>query len=275
MDNRLENLEWVTHSENTIHALKTGLKKLDKIVQFDMEGKFVKLFDSLREAKDFTETAVTTKKAVDNYIFCKENECEKINDEYVIPKSKLEQFQQREICKFSLDGKFIEKYVSVAEACRKNKLIVRSLRKSLATNKGTFSGNIWLFADDCEVKNGTYIIKNLKRKEKSSFTESKKIKQYDTNGNFIREFNSLGEANKLCGYGKNTIKESLNGIKQFGHGFIWKYSDETKDDKKSEDIIKLDKEEYPDEECELPIKIKKVKKPSKVNKKNGVNKITN
>jgi hypothetical protein len=37
LDNRLENLEWVTHSENMLHAHKTGLcksKKMSSIVAF-------------------------------------------------------------------------------------------------------------------------------------------------------------------------------------------------------------------------------------------------
>jgi hypothetical protein len=60
-DNRLENLEWVTNSENLIHAYKTGLKHKDNIWK-NRERKNVKLskivldfstgiyFDSITEA---------------------------------------------------------------------------------------------------------------------------------------------------------------------------------------------------------------------------------
>lgn len=72
-DNRLDNLEWCTSSENRKHAFKIGLAKARKgkdnffygkrgkdnvrsrkVNQYSMDGKFIKQFDSIIAAKEET-----------------------------------------------------------------------------------------------------------------------------------------------------------------------------------------------------------------------------
>lgn len=51
LDNRIENLEWVTHSENMLHAYKIGLIKINsKSIVDHCTGK---LFNGIKEASNF------------------------------------------------------------------------------------------------------------------------------------------------------------------------------------------------------------------------------
>lgn len=79
-DNRADNLEWVTHKENTVHAYnhnlikKTSIKKKTTILenvkkawaankkavnQYDLDGNFLKQWNSMSEASSFLKVTVT------------------------------------------------------------------------------------------------------------------------------------------------------------------------------------------------------------------------
>lgn len=282
-NNDVNNLEWVTDSENTKHAYKMELIKVSKICQFDKSGKFINIFSNLKEAKEKTKLSIHSNDMAGDYIFYKEEDCTKINDAYHLDKNILQKFidrgkgsEKRELCKFSLDKKFIKKYESVAEACRENNIIIRSLRKSLSINKGTFKDNIWLYADECEEENGFYKIKEIKKKQKDKMDKSKMIGQYDLDGNLMEIFNSIGEAHKK-GYNKNLIKKVLNGDKTEAYGFKWNIFNDEKNSSDSESkteekpkkiIKKVATKESQSSEPEIEEKPKKVIKKSQLpNKK--------
>jgi hypothetical protein len=51
-DNRVENLEWVTYSENKIHAVETGLCKTStrKVKKYTLDGEFIEEYRSMLDA---------------------------------------------------------------------------------------------------------------------------------------------------------------------------------------------------------------------------------
>lgn len=76
----------------------------------------------------------------------------------------------------------------------------------------------------CENARGT-----LKEHYKKAIEKIKrKIKQYDLDGNFIQEYNSITEASKKYNIHPTNIKNACKGKYKTSCGFVWKYSKEDK-----------------------------------------------
>lgn len=101
------------------------------------------------------------------------------------------------------------------------------------------AGRAWLgknrYASTCESIRQKRIGKNLSDKTKEkirntllNYTSSigKKIKQFDLNGNFIKEYSSISQIHRETGFKDKGIVRCANGLQEKSCGYIWKFSDE-------------------------------------------------
>lgn len=61
--------------------------------------------------------------------------------------------------------------------------------------------------------------------ERSREKKEKKVIQYDLNGNFIKEWKSLAEAEKVGGFNHRGISRCATGQRNKAYGYIWKYEE--------------------------------------------------
>jgi hypothetical protein len=52
---------------------------------------------------------------------------------------------------------------------------------------------------------------------------SKKVYQYDLQGNFIKDFENATEIEKVLNFNKTAISKCCTGVHQTSYGYIWKY----------------------------------------------------
>ena len=73
-------------------------------------------------------------------------------------------------------------------------------------------------------KDKTKIIKNMKTLGKKQYkNRAKKVKQYDLNGKFIKEWSSSRNASLELGITETSISNCINGYSKSAGGFIWQH----------------------------------------------------
>ncbi len=118
---------------------------------------------------------------------------------------------------FDRAGKFIEEFISLTEASEKSGASEKSITKAIYGEHRTGGGYIWrrcLRGD---------VIKDVEPVEANVAThEPQVVLQYDLDGNFVAQYESIGKAAKAVGVDRKGISSVLTGRQRTAGGFIWK-----------------------------------------------------
>ena len=215
-NNYVENLEWITIKENNRYSFYKHPERLNtvSILQYDLEGNFIKEWKSIKEAADYyninqnniSECLKGRSKSSHKFIwkyyqynFSKKIEGYSNNSKY------------RKIIQYDLFGNFIKIWNSMIDIEKElniNKHGINDCCKYKLQSSGKF---IWRFYNE-----------NFSKKINTPY---KKIVQYDLNGNKLKVFNSAYEAALSINKPNNqsNITSCCKGTKNTAYGYCWKY----------------------------------------------------
>lgn len=153
-DNRIENLEWVTQSENVKHAIDTGLrgKRTRPVRQFSLNGDWMLDFESATEAArqtgclqcKITECCLGERKTTGEYQWrYVDSNIERLNPITVTNKKK-------KVGQYTLNDELIAIYESYSEAARQVGGTESAISRICSNTPGlhTHKGYKWKIVDD-------------------------------------------------------------------------------------------------------------------------------
>lgn len=200
--------------------------KEKKIYQYDFKGNLINIYSSVKEmnlltgySKDYI--AATCRKqypSANGYIWVYEDEEDILS---LINKVPLE--QKVPVFQYNLEGELVQEFVSVSEASRLTG-IEKTAISHVINNENCLTAGGFFWSKN---SNKNSILEKINRNNNKYEDRKRKVQQFDKNGNFIKEYESITEAAKAIG--KENCRSSISkvclGKQKTSCGFKWKYSD--------------------------------------------------
>lgn len=190
-------------------------RKYYEIIQCDLDGNFIKKYNSLKEVPDdFLKTNVADcclgrKKQYKGFIW-------KYGNETKHPLANQVEMYDKDT------GKLLNIFVSLSEAARITKIGEASIGLVCNHRKKTAGGYIWKYSrDDSCVINEEYIRKLKIR------AGSKALCVFDENNNLVKEYDSIKSAVE-DGYNASSIRKCCKNEMKIYRGLIWRYKEAIK-----------------------------------------------
>lgn len=246
-NNTVSNLEWVTHSENMLHAHKIGLMPKNKIGtqinQLDSDGKHIKTWKSIKSVtENFNITSESLNKAIINNSTFVGFKWEKLmittlEGEFWRPVKNNEEYQVSNLGRIKkgddpisiheytykrvrVNGKMYQLHRLIAEAFSEE-LDELPIDLPIVNHK---DGNKYNNSAD-NLEWTTYRDNNIHAIETglNKSTKSQKISCYDKDDNLVKSYNSIREAERDLAISKSCITKALRGKIHTSKGYKWKY----------------------------------------------------
>lgn len=151
LNNSIENLEWVTPKENSQHANKLELRKVDHVFCFNKDKILVAEYKNIREASKAVNISTSlisqelnkeVKTLCGGFYWSKEKIIKETKNYENLGKAK-------EVYQYDLNGKFINKYKSTGEAARSLGVCSGSHIGECCRGKiKQYKGFIWRYSED-------------------------------------------------------------------------------------------------------------------------------
>jgi hypothetical protein len=197
-------------------------KNKKPILQYSIEGIFLKEWDSIKSVADFYDcsegglsSCVSEKNLTyKGYIWRpkKDENFEKI----IIPKKKKETIVP--VLQYNLNGDFVKKWNSMIEIYETKKYLQGAICSACKGNLKRVYGFMWRYYTD---DNFQIKIEPFKLKEVHNSTP---VLQFTLNMEFVKQYKSISEAEKINEFGNSAIAMVCKGERKTACGFIWKYA---------------------------------------------------
>lgn len=212
-NNNINNLEWVTNSENILHAYRIGLISVNskKVIQYDLNFKEINRFESIKEASQKTDSSYDRildvcnkiQHTTNGYIWRFVDDEIKKDNIPIIPK--VGKNGCKEVIQYDLNNNEIARFNSIKEAENITKISSKRISENIRTS-GIAGGYKWKFVDEKDKnKHFDYVI------------------QYDLENKEIERFKTIAEASKKSNICSSSISKVCRGERNIAGGYIWKY----------------------------------------------------
>jgi len=156
LNNHIDNLEYVSGSQNTQHAVNMGLitnkHRLKEVVQFDLKGNEIKRFESATSASNETKIwrqniiTVCKKKTASagGFIWKYVQDVGMISE--AVERLNKSILRRGDIIRYNLDGKEIARFGGISQIGKELHISVRCVRDVLSGKRPSYGDSIWRYA---------------------------------------------------------------------------------------------------------------------------------
>ena len=194
------------------------------VLQFSLDGKLIKRYTDIYYSDSFTISQIhriydvcnKNHYAYESFWFWENEYTEDILEKVIRNRSPQSHFHEKgvitkKVYKYSLNGELLDTYESVVEASIKTNISYGNINGACNRNQKNHycNGYLWYYYADCKGLKNVQPFKGVRNKVK--------LYQYSLDGKFIKEYESIAQANLEFKGLKDTLKKG----KSIHNNFLW------------------------------------------------------